>query len=40
VELAAYAESEKIQNWLTADGIATANKKKKQLVKQIDRLYE
>lgn len=39
-ELAAYSESEKIQNWLTADGIATANKKKKQLIKQIDRLYE
>ena len=39
-ELAAYSEAEKIQNWLTADGVATANKKKKQLIKQIDRLYK
>ena len=39
-ELAAYSEAEKIQNWLTADGIAAANKKKKQLSKQIDLLYE
>ena len=31
--VSAYSDAEKIQNWLTADGIATANKKKKQLAK-------